>query len=108
VQWHCRQLAPGASSGHALLHANAGSGREAAGRAVGAARRAAPGVDEAQRVEAARQLLETTGRGLEEVAAGAGFGRVETMHRVFQRALRVSPGQYRRHFRAAPRRATAS
>jgi len=63
---------------------------------------------EAQRVEGARRLLEATGRGLDEVAAGAGFGRVETMHRAFQRALRVSPGQYRRHFRAAPRRATAS
>ena len=63
---------------------------------------------EALRVESARRLLETTGRSLEEVAAGAGFGRVETMHRAFQRALRVSPGQYRRHFRAVPRRATAS
>ena len=63
---------------------------------------------EAQRVEGARRLLETTARGLDEVAAGVGFGRVETMHRAFQRALRVSPGQYRRHFRAAPRRAAAS
>ena len=54
---------------------------------------------EAQRVEGARRLLETTARALDEVAAGAGFGRVETMHRAFQ---------YRRHFRTAPRRAAAS
>jgi transcriptional regulator GlxA family with amidase domain len=54
---------------------------------------------EAQRVEAARRLLETTERSLTEVAAGCGFGRVETLHRAFRRALAVSPAQYRRHFR---------
>jgi AraC-like DNA-binding protein len=36
-----------------------------------------------------------------EVAAACGFGRVETMHRAFRRGVRVSPAQYRRHFRAA-------
>lgn len=58
---------------------------------------------EAQRVEAARRLLETTGRGVSGVADACGFGRVETMHRAFRRVLRIAPGQYRRHFRAAPR-----
>jgi transcriptional regulator GlxA family with amidase domain len=53
---------------------------------------------EAQRVEAARRLLETTGRTVSEVAEACGFGRVETLHRAFRRALAVSPGQYRRHF----------
>jgi transcriptional regulator GlxA family with amidase domain len=56
---------------------------------------------EAQRVEAARRLLETAHLSVAEVAAACGFGRVETMHRAFRRGVRVTPGQYRRHFRAA-------
>ena len=64
---------------------------------------------EAQRVEGARRLLETTGRSVADIAIACGFGRVETMHRAFRRALHVTPGSYRRHFRAVPRgRATAS
>jgi len=55
----------------------------------------------AQRVEAARRLLETADLSVAEVAVACGFGRVETMHRAFRRGVRVSPGQYRRHFRAA-------
>jgi transcriptional regulator GlxA family with amidase domain len=62
---------------------------------------------EAQRVEGARRLLETADRSVTEIAAACGFGRVETMHRAFRRAVRVSPAQYRRHFRAVPGRATA-
>ena len=54
---------------------------------------------EAQRVEAARRLLETTARSVAEVAAACGFPRVETMHRAFRRVLHVPPAQYRRHFR---------
>jgi transcriptional regulator GlxA family with amidase domain len=56
---------------------------------------------EAQRVESARRLLETADLSVAEVAAACGFGRVETMHRAFRRGVRVSPAQYRRHFRAA-------
>jgi transcriptional regulator GlxA family with amidase domain len=64
---------------------------------------------ETQRVEAARRLLESTARSVAEVAAACGFMRVETLHRAFRRVLRVAPGQYRHHFRAAPRgRAAAS
>lgn len=64
---------------------------------------------EAQRVEAARRLLESTARSVAAVAEACGFARVETMHRAFRRALRIAPGQYRHHFRAAPRgHATAS
>ena len=63
---------------------------------------------EAQRVEAARRLLEATPRGVAQVAEACGFGSVETMHRAFLRAVRITPGQYRRHFRSAPRRASAS
>ncbi|GAA2043753.1 GlxA family transcriptional regulator [Catenulispora yoronensis] len=54
---------------------------------------------EAVRVEAARRLLESTGEGLERIARSCGFGTVETMHRTFNRAVRVTPGEYRRHFR---------
>ena len=53
----------------------------------------------AQRVEAARRLLETTAGNVAEVAAACGFGRPETMHRAFRRVLGVAPAQYRRHFR---------
>jgi transcriptional regulator GlxA family with amidase domain len=64
---------------------------------------------ETQRVEAARRLLESTARSVAEVAEACGFARVETLHRAFRRVLRVAPGQYRHHFRAAPRgRAAAS
>jgi transcriptional regulator GlxA family with amidase domain len=56
---------------------------------------------EAQRVEGARRLLETADLSVAEVASACGFARVETMHRAFRRGVRVSPGQYRRHFRAA-------
>ena len=50
------------------------------------------------RVEAARRLLETTDRKMDDVARTCGFGTVETMHRAFQRTVRTTPGQYRRLF----------
>ena len=56
---------------------------------------------EAQRLETARRLLETTGGTVAEVADACGFTRTETRHRAFRRRLRVAPAQYRRHFRAA-------
>ncbi len=54
---------------------------------------------EAVRVERARQLLETTATGTEQVAVACGFGTVETFRRAFRRRLGVSPGQYRDRFR---------
>lgn len=56
---------------------------------------------ERARTEVARRLLEDTGYGLEDVAAAAGFGSVETLRRAFGRQLSVSPRDYRRRFRAA-------
>lgn len=53
------------------------------------------------RVETARRLLEETDRGVERIAADAGFGTGETMRRAFLRQLRTSPTEYRRRFRAA-------
>jgi transcriptional regulator GlxA family with amidase domain len=50
------------------------------------------------RVEAARRLLETSDRTVDDIARACGFGTVETMHRAFQRVVRTTPGQYRRLF----------
>jgi transcriptional regulator GlxA family with amidase domain len=55
---------------------------------------------EAARIEAARRLLESTRDGLDRIARTCGFGTVETMHRTFNRTIRVTPGEYRRHFSA--------
>lgn len=56
------------------------------------------------RVEAARRRLEESQNSMETIASECGFGNVNSMRSVFQRALRTSPGQYRRHFRHAKRR----
>ena len=53
---------------------------------------------EAARIEAAQRLLESTRDGLDRIARTCGFGTVETMHRTFNRTIRVTPGEYRRHF----------
>jgi transcriptional regulator GlxA family with amidase domain len=53
---------------------------------------------ERARVEAARRWLEGSDAGLEEVAAGCGFGSAETLRRAFQRLLGVSPSAYREGF----------
>jgi len=51
------------------------------------------------RVEAARRRLEESQNTMEMIAAECGFGNVNSMRNVFQRALKIPPGQYRRHFR---------
>jgi transcriptional regulator GlxA family with amidase domain len=56
---------------------------------------------ETLRVEAARRLLESTTRTVDDIARACGFGTVETMHRTFKRTVRVTPGDYRRHFQCA-------
>jgi transcriptional regulator GlxA family with amidase domain len=53
---------------------------------------------EAARIEAAQRLLESTHDDLGRIARTCGFGTVETMHRTFNRTVRVTPGEYRRHF----------
>ncbi|KOG63827.1 transcriptional regulator [Streptomyces griseoflavus] len=58
-------------------------------------------VEEA-RVELARRLLETTDFPLDQVAAAAGLGSAETLHRAFRRQLATTPAAYRRRFRARP------
>jgi transcriptional regulator GlxA family with amidase domain len=51
------------------------------------------------RVEAARRRLEESHNSMEMIASECGFGNVNSMRNVFQRTLKIAPGQYRRHFR---------
>jgi len=51
------------------------------------------------RVEAARRRLEESHNSMEMIADECGFGNVNSMRNVFQRALKIAPGQYRLHFR---------
>src|SRR5262249_44735041 len=51
------------------------------------------------RLEAARRRLEQSQNSMETMSAERGFGNVNAMRNVFQRTLRIPPGQYRRHFR---------
>jgi transcriptional regulator GlxA family with amidase domain len=51
------------------------------------------------RVEAARRLLETTARSVDDIASVCGFGTSETMRRAFVRSVRVPPTEYRRRFK---------
>jgi transcriptional regulator GlxA family with amidase domain len=55
---------------------------------------------ELSRAGAAQRLLETTDDPLDRVARDTGLGAPETLYRVFRRHLRISPGDYRRRFRA--------
>ena len=57
---------------------------------------------EQARIEHARSRLETGDEGLEQVAAGCGFGSAEVMRRAFQRRLGTSPRGYRERFQLAP------
>jgi len=58
---------------------------------------------ECLRVEAARRRLEESQNSMETIAGECGFGNVNSMRTVFQRALKIAPGQYRRHFRSTHR-----
>ncbi|KUN07206.1 AraC family transcriptional regulator [Streptomyces yokosukanensis] len=52
-----------------------------------------------QRVERARQLLETSDLSIDQVAREAGFGTAQSMRQHLQQALGVTPSAYRRTFR---------
>jgi transcriptional regulator GlxA family with amidase domain len=52
-----------------------------------------------QRVERARQLLESTDLSVDQVAREAGFGTAQSMRQHLQAALGVTPTAYRRTFR---------
>src|ERR1043166_2557757 len=51
------------------------------------------------RVEAARRRLEESHNSMKTIGSECGFGNVNSMRNVFQRTLKIPPGQYRRHFR---------
>jgi transcriptional regulator GlxA family with amidase domain len=53
-----------------------------------------------QRVEHARQLLETSDLSIDQVARESGFGTAQSMRQHLQQALGVTPTAYRRTFRA--------
>ena len=55
------------------------------------------------RVEAARRRLEESQNSMETIAGECGFANVNSMRNVFQRTLKIAPGQYRRHFRHVKR-----
>ncbi|MBU7600662.1 GlxA family transcriptional regulator [Streptomyces sp. P38-E01] len=50
------------------------------------------------RLELARQRLEDTGDGVEEIARSCGYGTPEAMRRAFLAALGLPPAEYRRRF----------
>ncbi|MGW6685351.1 helix-turn-helix domain-containing protein [Streptomyces sp. NPDC054961] len=54
-----------------------------------------------QRINRARELLETTDHGIEHIATRTGMGTAATLRRHFHRALGVPPDAYRRTFRSA-------
>jgi transcriptional regulator GlxA family with amidase domain len=54
-----------------------------------------------QRVDAVRQLLESTDLSVEQVAAQAGFGTATSMRQHLRAAIGVSPTAYRRTFRSS-------
>ncbi|MFE9097170.1 GlxA family transcriptional regulator [Streptomyces sp. NPDC007264] len=54
-----------------------------------------------QRVERARQLLESTDLSMDRVARDAGFGTAQSMRQHLQAAVGVTPTAYRRTFRTA-------
>ena len=62
---------------------------------------------ERTRLEAARRELETTADTLDVIAQRCGLGTAETLRRVFQRRLGVSPDAYRRRFRTTVDRTPA-
>lgn len=75
-------------------------------RAFGRETGITPGVYvERERIEHAKQLLETSGTAVDLIARSCGFGTPETLRRSFGRRLGVSPGQYRDRFNAHPEEA---
>lgn len=52
-----------------------------------------------QRLTLARRQLESTDRGIEQIAADAGFGTAASLRQHFAAALNTSPSRYRREFR---------
>jgi len=56
---------------------------------------------DAARLDAARLLLEDSGKSLQQIAIRCGFGNADGMRRAFVRNLGIGPGEYRLRFRSA-------
>jgi len=54
-----------------------------------------------ERLESARQLLETSELPIEQIATASGFGSIDTLRHHFRRRLGTSPRAYRERFRCA-------
>jgi transcriptional regulator GlxA family with amidase domain len=55
------------------------------------------------RMEVARRRLEESQHSLKQIAGDCGFGSVKSMREVFQRALKITPGEYRQRFQSTNR-----
>lgn len=51
------------------------------------------------RVEAARQMIGSSGMGLKEIADAGGFRTADAMRRTFLRVLGITAAEYTAHFR---------
>ena len=58
------------------------------------------------RVEAAQQIIDSSSRGLKEVADACGFKSADAMRRTFLRILGVTPAEYARRFKSTIARGT--
>jgi transcriptional regulator GlxA family with amidase domain len=50
------------------------------------------------RVGKAREMLEFTGRSVDEIAWSVGYGDTSSFRKVFYKVMGLSPGEYRRRF----------
>lgn len=57
---------------------------------------------QALRIEEAKQMLETSDDGIENIAAEVGYEDSSFFRRIFKRQVGLSPAQYRRRFRMIP------
>jgi transcriptional regulator GlxA family with amidase domain len=60
------------------------------------------------RVEAAQQIIDSSARGLKEVADTCGFKSADTMRRTFLRVLGVTATEYARRFKSTLARGAVS
>jgi transcriptional regulator GlxA family with amidase domain len=60
------------------------------------------------RVEAAQQIIDSSSRGLKEIADFCGFKSADAMRRTFLRILRVTPAEYASRFKSTLARASVS
>jgi transcriptional regulator GlxA family with amidase domain len=60
------------------------------------------------RVEAAQQIIDSSSRGLKEIADSCGFKSADAMRRTFLRVLGVTAGEYASRFKSTLARASVA